>query len=70
MLCLVAYRCCVQDMVPPLIESIKSAGLVLVADTSEEPPFIRPRHPYSIPNGVDGLLRGNGILRFNEMIDI
>jgi CDK inhibitor PHO81 len=23
-----------------------------------------------IPNGVDGVLKGNGVLRFNESIDV
>ena len=57
-------------MVPALIESIKVAGLVLVADTSEEQPSNRHSHQFSMPDGVDGLLRGNGVLRFNKMIDM
>ena len=56
-------------MVPSLIESIKAAGLVLLTDTSEEQP--RPARPtYRMPEGVDGILRGNGVLRFNEMVDM
>ena len=58
-------------MVPSLIESVKVAGLVLVTDTSEEsPPSGSARRSYRMPEGVDGMLRGNGILRFNEMIDM
>ena len=60
-------------MVPSLIESIKAAGLVLVADTSEEPPpsgSIALSRSYRMPEGVDGVLKGNGVLRFNEMIDM
>ena len=58
-------------MVPSLIESVKAAGLVLVTDTSEENPLTgsTPRS-YQMPEGVDGTLKGNGILRFNEMIDM
>lgn len=60
-------------MVPSLIESIKVAGLVLVTDTSEEAPAsgsAAPANSYRMPEGVDGMLRGNGVLRFNEMIDM
>jgi CDK inhibitor PHO81 len=60
-------------MVPSLIESIKVAGLVLVTDTSEEPPPVGnapPARSYRMPEGVDGMLKGNGVLRFNEMIDM
>ncbi|THV54226.1 hypothetical protein BGAL_0032g00330 [Botrytis galanthina] len=67
--------CCSRllDMVPALIEAIKSQGLVLVIDKSAEPvdekrlfsdPFPR------LPDGVDGVLKANGVLRFNESIDM
>lgn len=57
---------------PALIDAIKSQGLALVIDKSTEPeqeksladPFPR------LPKGVDGLLKGNGVLRFNESIDV
>ena len=53
------------------MESIKVAGLVLVADTSEERAQIGPApRTFCMPDGVDGILRGNGVLRFNEMIDM
>lgn len=61
------------DMVPALIEAIKSQGLVLVIDKSAEPadekrsyndPFPR------LPDGIDGVLKANGVLRFNESIDM
>lgn len=56
-------------MVPSLIESIKVAGLVLVTDTSDESlPSGSAVRSYRMPEGVDGMLKGNGILRFNEMI--
>ncbi len=57
-------------MVPSLIESIKVAGLVLVTDTSEDPPPDGASHSYRMPEGVDGMLKGNGVLRFNEMVDM
>ena len=63
-----------QQMVPSLIESIKIAGLVLVSDTSEEqapnPPITSLSHTYRMPEGVNGIFRSNGLLRFNEMIDM
>ena len=58
-------------MVPSLIESVKVAGLVLVTDTSEDsPPSASTVRSYRMPEGIDGMLKGNGILRFNEMIDM
>ena len=62
-------------MVPAIIESIKAAGLVLVTDTSEEvsPSDTRSTTtalPYRMPGGVDGVLKGNGVLRFNTTIDM
>jgi CDK inhibitor PHO81 len=60
-------------MVPALIEAIKAQGLVLVTDRSAEPqpsrgllddPFPR------LPEGIDGVLKANGVLRFNESIDM
>ncbi len=56
-------------MVPSLINSIKVAGLVLVTDTSEEYASTAAKS-FRMPEGVDGVLRGNGVLRFNEMIDM
>jgi CDK inhibitor PHO81 len=62
-----------QDMVPALIDSIKSQGLVLVTDKSAErsvpadllsDPFPR------LAEGIDGILRANGVLRFNASIDM
>ncbi|KAI1187872.1 hypothetical protein F5B17DRAFT_300595 [Nemania serpens] len=55
------------DMVPALVDAIKSHGLALVIDQStrqaQPDPFLR------IPKGVDGL-KSNGVLRFNESIDV
>jgi CDK inhibitor PHO81 len=63
------------DMVPALVDAIKSHGLALVMDkssdkapeTSNNPlvdPFPRP------PQGVDGVLKSHGVLRFNDSIDL
>ena len=58
-------------MVPALIDSIKVAGLVLVLDTSEDNPQVDTQvRDYSMSNGSDGVLRSNGVLRFNQMIDM
>lgn len=60
-------------MVPALIESIKAEGLVLVMDKSfesaastetQKDPFPR------LPDGIDGVLKATGVLRFNESIDM
>jgi len=63
-----------QAMVPALIESIKVAGLVLVSNTSEDPSLSENGGPasysYRLPDGVDGVLKGNGVLRFAEAIDM
>ncbi len=63
-------------MVPALVDAIKSHGLALVVDKAglcdKAPevanpladPFPRP------PKGIDGVLKGNGVLRFTESIDV
>ncbi|KAI8624021.1 hypothetical protein F5Y19DRAFT_340089 [Xylariaceae sp. FL1651] len=57
------------DMVPALVDAIKSHGLALVVDKSGE--YQSPEDPFSrVPKGVDGLLKSNGILCFNESIDV
>ena len=58
-------------MVPALIESVKVAGLVLVSETSSDTNTSgRQNNNYAMPDGIDGILRGNGVLRFNETIDM
>ncbi|KAI3323698.1 hypothetical protein HD806DRAFT_71552 [Xylariaceae sp. AK1471] len=57
------------DMVPALVDAIKSNGLALVVDQSakqqvQADPFSR------VPRGVDGLLKSTGVLCFNESIDV
>ncbi|KAK8078181.1 ankyrin repeat protein nuc-2 [Apiospora saccharicola] len=67
--------CCSRllDMVPALVDAIKSNGLALVIDKSTEQP--QEAHPLAdpfprMPKGVDGILKNNGVLRFNESIDV
>lgn len=64
------------------METIKELGLVLVADTSDEAgqsdrveelptdAMGVAEWAYRMPNGVNGVMRANGILRFNDMIDM
>ena len=62
------------NAVPALIESIKVAGLVLVMNTSQEQATTGEHSAaassYRMPDGVDGMLKANGVLRFNETIDM
>ncbi|KXJ97140.1 ankyrin repeat protein nuc-2 [Microdochium bolleyi] len=67
--------CCSRllDMVPALVDAIKSHGLALVVDKSGEK--TADPHPLAdpfprLPKGIDGLLKSNGVLRFNESIDV
>ncbi|KAK3372827.1 ankyrin repeat protein nuc-2 [Lasiosphaeria ovina] len=68
--------CCSRllDMVPALVDAIKSHGLALVVDKSGERPgpiLTSLAGPFPrLPKGVDGLLKDNGVLRFNESIDV
>ena len=73
----------ILQMVPALTETIKQAGLVLVSDASAErqksqtqmqPP---PRDLGAAetafamkPDGVSGVMKANGVLRFNETVDM
>lgn len=72
-----------QNVVPALVETIKGLGLVLVADTSDETGQsaqddataacamgAAAEWAYRMPNGVNGVMRANGILRFNDTIDM
>ena len=52
---------------PALVESVKVAGLVLVTDTSANPNVDRYTR---LREGIDGVLQGDGVLRFNETIDM
>lgn len=83
LLCLVpSFTNSPQNVVPALVETIKELGLVLVADTSDETgqsnqveelptdPMGVAEWAYRMPDGVNGVMRANGILRFNDMIDM
>ncbi|RDW82087.1 SPX-domain-containing protein [Coleophoma cylindrospora] len=67
--------CCSRllDMIPALVEAIKSQGLVLVtdksADTHTERGHLNDPFPRLL-DGIDGVLKANGVLRFNETIDM
>ncbi|CAG8043486.1 unnamed protein product [Penicillium olsonii] len=75
-------RSSLLNVVPALVETIKELGLVLVADTSDETgqsdrieelptdPMGVAEWAYRMPDGVNGIMRANGILRFNDMIDM
>jgi CDK inhibitor PHO81 len=69
--------------VPALVETIKELGLVLVADTSDEVESPEQKDAltatdtmgvaewaYRMPDGVNGVMKANGILRFNDTIDM
>jgi CDK inhibitor PHO81 len=56
-------------MVPALIEAIKAQGLVLVIDKTAEA-HTTGAAASPLPEGIDGVLKSNGVLRFNESIDM
>jgi CDK inhibitor PHO81 len=61
-----------QDLAPPLMESIKTAGLVLISDISHSTSASAMRR-YLGPaadGGVDGTVKGNGVLHFNDSVDL
>ncbi|KAF2461665.1 putative ankyrin repeat protein nuc-2 [Lineolata rhizophorae] len=60
------------QLAPALIRSIKVAGLVLISDVSGEPPATQASasSAASAQTGVDGVLKGNGVLRFNDSVDM
>ena len=55
-----------------MVDSIKSNGLALVTDKSADTPVSSPvADPFPrLQNGVDGILKIHGVLRFNESIDM
>ena len=57
------------NLVPALISSIKEAGLVLISDYSHDSTRGRLAGVLSLPQGVDGLLLENAVLRFKDTID-
>ena len=56
------------ELVPALIDSIKEAGLVLVVDYSNETSSTKPSI-LDLPEGVDGFLIDNAVLRFKDTVD-
>lgn len=69
----------ILEMVPALVDTVKQAGLVLVSDASDDAgitlqstsPQNRMDTSWSmVPEGINGIMKGNGILRFNETIDM
>ncbi|KAJ5495634.1 Ankyrin repeat protein nuc-2 [Penicillium diatomitis] len=76
-------RSSLLNVVPALVETIKELGLVLVADTSDETgqpdrsdalasanAMGVAEWAYRMPDGVNGVMKANGVLRFNDMIDM
>ncbi|CEO61165.1 Putative Ankyrin repeat protein nuc-2 [Penicillium brasilianum] len=76
-------RSSLLNVVPALVETIKELGLVLVADTCDETGQLDrgdaltsanamgvAEWAYRMPDGVNGVMRANGVLRFNDMIDM
>lgn len=57
------------NLVPALIPSVKEAGLVLISDYSQGSGRSHPPSVLSLPQGVDGLLMENAVLRFKEIVD-
>ncbi len=60
-------------MVPALVDTVKELGLVLVVDTSNEktePSNGSTRGWSPMPEGVNGILKDNGILRFHDTVDM
>ena len=63
----------ILEMVPSLTETIKQAGLVLVSDNSDsaQTDQLASKLGFApMPEGVNGLIKANGILRFNESVDM
>ncbi|KAK3670485.1 phosphate system positive regulatory protein pho81 [Recurvomyces mirabilis] len=56
------------ELVPALVNSVKEAGLVLISDFSHNGKSRRPSL-HELPQGVDGLLVDNAVLRFKDAID-
>lgn len=63
------------ELSPRIVESIKTAGLVLISDVSspsgKDSEASRRPQPLGPPSdGVDGVFRTNGVLRFHESVDL
>jgi CDK inhibitor PHO81 len=65
----------ILKMVPALIETVKQLGLVLVSDASDDETTSQGGLSVQtgwamMPDGVNGIMKANGILRFNETVDM
>lgn len=63
----------ILEMVPALTETIKQAGLVLVSDSSTTEKINGTGKAAGwapMPEGVNGLMKASGVLRFNESVDM
>ncbi|KAF2416400.1 hypothetical protein EJ08DRAFT_600583, partial [Tothia fuscella] len=58
------------DLAPALIEAIKTASLVLISDVSGSKDRSAAFGPRGVPEGVDGTVKGNGVLHFNDSVDM
>lgn len=56
------------DLVPALVDSVKEAGLVLIADYAQDAGRVQPSL-LGLATGVDGLLMSNAVLRFREVVE-
>lgn len=60
----------ILNMVPALVDTIQEAGLILVCDTTGQQEETGGQTAgLSIPEGVNGVVRGDGTLFFNESVD-
>jgi CDK inhibitor PHO81 len=77
----VSCKAHILSMVPALVHTIKHAGLVLVSDsgnggedeldaTTSAAAAGREKGWAPMPEGVNGLMKPNGVLRFNESVDM
>jgi len=64
--------CCSRllEMVPALVDSIKSHGLALVLDRSQGTDGNLAAFDEAFSRRFDGILESHGVLRFNDSIDI
>ncbi|KAH8693124.1 putative cyclin dependent kinase inhibitor Pho81 [Talaromyces proteolyticus] len=71
-------RSSLLNIMPALIETIKEQGLVLVADASDmsdqtaraNATGVPSERTFQMPDGVNGLMKATGVLRFHETIDL
>lgn len=61
-----------QNLAPRLVETIKTAGLVLISDIAKatDSTDIRLFVGREADKGIDGTVQANGVLHFNESVDL